>query len=119
MSAVEPNGRDEQRDPANRSNATNPASPTSPTTPASQSSHNSARASETAATVQASKYDVIVDLPDGVGWILGIRERLEQLAEFARAVLVTSREAVEETSALVGSHRKRCVEEVNEHVVLR
>jgi hypothetical protein len=64
MSAVEPNGRDEQRDPANRSNAANPASPASPTNPASQSGHNSARASETAATVQASKYDVIVDLLD-------------------------------------------------------
>jgi WD40 repeat protein len=55
MSAVEPNGRDERRDPENRSNAANPAS---------QSSHNSARAGETAATAHASKYDVIVDLLD-------------------------------------------------------
>jgi hypothetical protein len=61
----------------------------------------------------------MLDGRDRVGWILGIWERLKQLAEFARAVLVASRKAVEETSTLVGSHRKRCVEEVNEHVVLR
>ncbi|MFM1866707.1 MAG: hypothetical protein RL591_115, partial [Planctomycetota bacterium] len=46
MSAVEPHGADDRRNPA------------------SESSRNAARPNETAATAQASKYDVIVDLLD-------------------------------------------------------